>query len=98
MTRKKANTQIRAGLERGSGVDNDEYVCYRQCGVKPVLELAIVYIKHTASLKALDYRWGLGGLNLPLWNDLNINIKNADSIDVFKERLMKELKCDIYNW
>ncbi len=31
------------------------------------------------------------------WNGLNINIKNADNIDVFKQRLMKELKCDIYN-
>ncbi len=33
-----------------------------------------------------------------LWNGLNINIKNADNIDVFKQRLMKELKCDIYNF
>ncbi len=32
-----------------------------------------------------------------LWNGLNINIKNADNIDVFKQRLMKHLKCDIYN-
>ncbi len=32
-----------------------------------------------------------------LWNGFNINIKNADNIDVFKQRLMKELKCDIYN-
>ncbi len=26
-----------------------------------------------------------------LWNGLNINIKNADNIDVFKQRLMKEI-------
>ncbi len=32
-----------------------------------------------------------------LWNGLNIKIKNADNIDVFKQRLMKDLKCDIYN-
>ncbi len=31
------------------------------------------------------------------WNGLNINIKNADNIDVFKQTPMKELKCDIYN-
>ncbi len=24
-------------------------------------------------------------------------MKNADNIDVFKQRLMKDLKCDIYN-
>ncbi len=30
-----------------------------------------------------------------LWNGLNINIKNADNIDVFKQKLMKHLKCDI---
>ncbi len=28
---------------------------------------------------------------------LFINNKNADNIDVFKQRLMKELKCDILN-
>ncbi len=33
----------------------------------------------------------------PLWHGLNINIKNADNVDVFKQRLMKDLKCDIYN-
>ncbi len=32
-----------------------------------------------------------------LLNGLNVNIKNADNIDVFKQRLMKDLKCDIYN-
>ncbi len=32
-----------------------------------------------------------------LWNGLNINIKNADNIDVFKQKLTKDLKCDIYN-
>ncbi len=32
-----------------------------------------------------------------LWNGLNIKIENADNIDVFKQRLMKDLKCDIYN-
>ncbi len=31
-----------------------------------------------------------------LWNGLNINIKNAGNIDVFKQRLMKDLTCDIY--
>ncbi len=31
-----------------------------------------------------------------LWNGLNINIKNADNIDVFKQRLMIDLKCDSY--
>ncbi len=31
-----------------------------------------------------------------LWNGLNINIKNADNIDVFKQKLTKDLKCDIY--
>ncbi len=33
-----------------------------------------------------------------IWNGLNINIKNADNIDVFKQRLMKDLQCDIYNY
>ncbi len=32
-----------------------------------------------------------------LWNGLNTNSRNADNIDVFKQRLMKDLKCDIYN-
>ncbi len=32
-----------------------------------------------------------------LWNGLNTNSRNADNIDVFKQRLLKELKCDIYN-
>ncbi len=32
-----------------------------------------------------------------LWNGFNIIIKNADNIDVFKQRLMKDLKCVIYN-
>ncbi len=55
-------------------------------------DISMIYNTNIIKVPKTNQKLGEKSLKLiasAIWNSLNINIKNADNIDVFKQRLMK---------